>query len=217
MPDLNFQIAGVKAVPYSVSPLLGFDLEIGNSGGEPVDTVALRCQVQIECHRRRYSAGDQGRLSDLFGEPQRWGQTLRSLLWTQVSVHVPGFTATTHTELAVPCTFDFNVAAVKYFSGLEDGEIPLCFQFSGTVFYRAGGQMLQAAPISWDKEAKFRLPLQVWKDMMELYYPGVAWLCLNRDVFERLRQYKTSAGISSWEETLERLLAQRAEREKAWV
>ena len=46
------------------------------------------------------------------------------------------------------------------------------------------------APISWDKEAKFRLPLKVWKEMMDLYYPNSAWLCLRRDVFERLQQYK---------------------------
>ena len=163
MPDLNFQIEGVQAVPYAVSPLLGFDLRVTNTGPERVHTVALRCQIQIEAARRRYNAQDQERLQDLFGEPHRWGQTLRTMLWTQVSVVVPGFTGETQTELPVPCTFDFNVAAVKYFHGLQDGEIPLCFQFSGTVFYESATGGLQVAPISWDKEAKFRLPVQSWK------------------------------------------------------
>ena len=118
-----------------MSPLLGFDLRVTNAGPERVHTIALRCQIQIEAARRRYDSKDQERLQDLFGEPHRWGQTLRTMLWTQVSVIVPGFMGDMHVELPVPCTFDFNVAAVKYFQGLQDGEIPLCFQFSGTVFY----------------------------------------------------------------------------------
>jgi hypothetical protein len=217
MPDLNFQIEGVQAVPYAVSPLLGFDLRVTNAGHERVHTVALRCQIQIEAARRRYNAQDQERLQDLFGEPHRWGQTLRTMLWTQVSVVVPGFTGETQTELPVPCTFDFNVAAVKYFHGLQDGEIPLCFQFSGTVFYESATGGLQVAPISWDKEAKFRLPAKSWQEMMDLYYPNSAWLCLRRDVFERLTQHKVRTGTPTWEEMLEGLLAGAEEEEEAEV
>ena len=32
--------------------------------------------------------------------------------------------------------FDFNIAATKYFDGLDDGEVPLEFLFSGSTFYR---------------------------------------------------------------------------------
>lgn len=206
MPELSFQIEGVQAVPYSASPLLAFDLRVTNLGDERIHTIALRCQIQIEAARRRYDAEDQERLQDLFGEPQRWGQTLRTMLWTQVSVIVPGFTGATQTELPVACTFDFNVAAVKYFNGLQDGEIPLCFQFSGTVFYESAAGGLQVAPISWDKEAKFRLPVKPWKEMMDLYYPNIAWLCLSREVFERLHQYKVRKGMPTWEGMLEELL-----------
>jgi hypothetical protein len=206
VPDLSFQIDGVQAVPYAVSPLLGFDLRVTNSDPSRVHTIALRCQIQIEATRRRYDSHDQERLQDLFGEPHRWGQTLRTMLWTQVGIVVPGFTGETHAELPVPCTFDFNVAAVKYFNGLHDGEIPLCFLFSGTVFYEGAAGGLQVAPISWDKEAKFRLPIKPWKEMMDLYYPNSAWLCLSRDVFERLHQYKVKTGAPTWEEMLERLL-----------
>jgi hypothetical protein len=205
MPDLSFQIDGAQAVPYAVSPLMGFNLRITSAGPEQIHTIALRCQIQIEAARRRYDAKDQERLQDLFGEPHRWGQTLRSMLWTQTSAIVPGFTSATQVELQVPCTFDFNVAAVKYFQGLRDGEIPLCFQFSGTVFYESETG-LQVAPIPWDKEAKFRLPVNPWKEMMELYYPNSAWLCLRRDVVERLHQHKVRMGTPTWEAMLEDLL-----------
>ena len=207
MPDLSFQIEGAQAVQFAVSPLLGFDLRVTNKGPESIHTIALRCQIQIEATRRRYDSQDQESLRDLFGEPQRWGQTLRTMLWTQVSVIVPGFTGETRAELPVPCTFDFNVAAVKYFQGLQEGEIPLCFLFSGTVFYESPAGGLQVAPISWDKEAKFRLPVKTWKEMMDLYYPNSAWLCLSRDVFERLNRHKVRMGMPTWEEMLESLLA----------
>jgi hypothetical protein len=206
MPELSFRIEGARAVPYAVAPLLGFDLQVTNTSLERIHTIALRCQIQIEAARRSYDPKDQERMRDLFGDPHRWAQTLRSMLWTQVSVIVPGFCGTTHVELPVPCTFDFNVAAVKYFHGLRDGEVPLCFQFSGTVFYESADTGLQVAPIPWDKEVKFRLPVKQWNEMMELYYPNSAWLCLRRDVFERLYRYKVRMGTPAWEETLEGLL-----------
>jgi hypothetical protein len=206
MPDLSFQIEAAQAVSFAVAPLMGFQLRVTNAGGEPIHTIALRAQIQIEVTRRRYGAREQEHLQDLFGEPHRWGQTLRNMLWTHASVIVPGFTGGTNVELQVPCTFDFNVAAMKYFQGLEEGEIPLCFQFSGTVFYQGDGGSLQVAPVSWDKEAKFRLPVQAWKQMMDLYYPNCAWLCLGRDVFERLNEYKLRNGITTWEQMLEGLL-----------
>jgi hypothetical protein len=206
MPDLNFRIGGVQAIPHAAVPLLGFDLVVSNAGEERVHTVALRCQIQIEATRRRYAPADQEGLQDLFGEPHRWGQTLRTMLWTQVGIVVPGFTGERHAELPVPCSFDFNVAAVKYFHGLQDGEVPLCFQFSGTVFYESAAGGLQVAPISWDKEAKFRLPIQPWKEMMDLYYPNSAWLCLSRDVFDRLYRHKVRIGAPTWEKMLEGLL-----------
>jgi hypothetical protein len=143
---------------------------------------------------------------DLFGEPDRWSQTLRNLLWTNISVVLPGFKGGTEADLRVPCTFDFNVAATKYFSGLADGEVPLIVLFSGTVFYAEPDGSLQVAPISWNQEAKFRLPVQVWREMMDAYYPNGAWLHVRRDVFDRLYRYKMQRGIPTWEQALESIL-----------
>lgn len=208
MPELNFQVEGAEVVAFAASPQIALKLRISNSApGEVIHSVALRCQIMIETARRHYAAEEQTELQDLFGEPSRWSQTLRSMLWTHASTVVPAFHSQVEIDLVVPCSFDFNVAATKYFHALEDGEIPLLLQFSGNVFYASEeGGTLQVAPISWDKETKFRLPVKVWKDMMDAYYPNTAWLTLRRDVFERLYQFKVRHGIPTWEEAFERML-----------
>ena len=207
MPDLSFEVEKADAVPFAAAPLLSFKLRVSNRDAEePIHSVSLRCQIMIDPARRSYRGEDQGRLRDLFGEPERWGQTLRPMLWTHTSVVVPSFTGGTTIELPVPCTFDFNVAATKYFAGLADGEVPLNLLFSGTVFYVAESGALQVAQIPWEKEARYRLPVQVWNQMMDSYYPNTAWLCLRRDVFDRLYRYKVRHGIPTWEQALERLL-----------
>ena len=207
MPDLSFRIEEAVVIPFAVAPTLAFKLRIENAiAGEIIHTVALRCQIQIDVTRRRYTEVEQSRMRDLFGEPDRWSQTLRSLLWTHASVVVPGFQGSTITDIPVPCTFDFNVAATKYFEGLTDGEIPLHLMFSGSVFYADTDEVLQVVPISWEQEARFKLPVKVWRDMMDSYYPNSVWLSLRRDVFERLYQYKTQHGIPTWEQALEKVL-----------
>ena len=207
MPDLSFEISGAEAQPYAAAPQLNFRLGIVNAiTDEPVHTVVLRCQIQIEAIRRRYSPEEQARLSDLFGEPSRWAQTLRTMLWTHTSAIVTPFVGNTVVDLPVPCSFDFNIAATKYFAGLEDGEIPLCLQFSGTVFYMNPTGALQVAQISWEKEARYRLPVRVWREMMEIYYPNSAWLCVRRDTFDRLHSYKIQSAIPTWEQVFERIV-----------
>src|SRR5262249_11275206 len=148
-------------------------------------------QINIEPARRRYRGPEQARLLDLFGTPERWGQTLRPFLWTHVSAAVPPFTAASAVDLAVPCSFDFNLAATKYFDALEGSDIPLCFLFNGTIFYEAVDGALQVTQISWEKEANFRLPAAAWRGLMDAYYPNCAWLCLGKEVFDRLHNYKS--------------------------
>jgi uncharacterized protein DUF6084 len=207
MPDLSFKVEDATVVPYAAAPTLALKLRITNADAvQSIHTVALRCQIQMEVSRRRYSAEEQMKMRDLFGEPERWSQTLRSLLWTHVSVVVPGFQGSTLIDLPIHCTFDFNVAATKYFEGLTDGEIPLHLMFSGTVFYADSEDVLQVAPISWAQEARFRFPVKVWREMMDAYYPNNVWLNLRRDVFDRLYQYKTQRGIPTWEQALESVL-----------
>lgn len=207
MPDLSFHVESAAPQLHAASPLLAFKLMVANADPtESVHTVVLRCQIQIEATNRRYNVEEQKRLLDLFGEPERWGQTLRTTLWTHTNVIVPPFNGRTEVDLSVPCSFDFNIAATKYFAGLEEEEIPLCLQFSGTVFYAAENGALQVSQIAWDKEAKYRLPVKTWQKMMEAYYPNSVWLSLRRDVFDRLNSYKMQRGFPTWERTLESIL-----------
>jgi len=207
MPDLDFCVESAAAAPYTAVPLISFRIAVTNArADEPVFSVALRCQIQIEVSRRRYTEADQERLLDLFGEPERWSQTLRNMLWTNVTATVAPFTGATTVEVQVPCTFDFDVAATKYFHGIGGGEIPLCLMFSGTVFYDGGTGAPLVAPIPWSKETRFRLPVETWQCLMDAYYPNSAWLRLRRDVFERLYRYKVRHGIPTWEAAFERIL-----------
>ena len=207
MPALTFRVENAQAQPFAAAPTIAFRLHVANPDSQQaIQSIALRCQILIEAARRHYVAQEREGLRDLFGEPDRWSQTVRSLLWTHVSANVPAFSGVITTNLAVPCTFDFNVAAAKYFHALQDEDVPLCFQFSGTVFYAAANGTLQIDQIGWDKEARFKLPARVWREMMDHYYPNSAWLRLRRDAFDRLHEYKRRRGMATWEEAIDSLL-----------
>lgn len=205
LPDLSFQVEEVSAAPNAATPQLLFKVRITNSEPEPIHSIAIRVQVQIEPVRRRYTAAEQEQLKELFGAPEQWSKSLQPLLWTNANVNVPGFTGSTVVDVPVPCTFDFNVAITKYIHGLQEGELPVALLFSGTIFH-AGRMGLQVAQIPWDRQASYRLPVRVWKRMMDLYYPDTAWICLKREAFERLYEFKSRHGIPSWEQTIERML-----------
>lgn len=202
MPDLHFTVEDVQAVAHAAVPTIGIRLRVTNAGGDAVQHVALQTQIQIDPVFRSYTAEEQVRLHDLFDDPSRWGDTLKPLFWTRLSVTIPRFDGAASVELPVPCSFDFNVAATKYFAGLDDGDIPLRLLFSGTVFYRPPGGGLLTAPIPWEREAGCRLPVGVWRRMMDLYYPNEAWLPLRRDVFERLHAYKTRGAFPTWDDAV---------------
>ena len=212
MVDLNFTVESAGVLEYAASPSLQFKLRIENAGGEAVRSVALATQIRIAANRRHYSPEEETRLWEVFGAKERWGETLKSLLWTHTNILIPGFSGSTTIEMPVPCTYDFDVVSAKYFHSLRDGVIPLEFLFSGTVFY-AGEQGLQIVQISWEKEAQFSLPVSVWQQMMEHYFPNSAWLRVRKDVFDRLYQFKNDNGAGSWEAALE-LLLRDAEKNK---
>lgn len=206
MPDLSFEIVGAEVPPFAAVPTLIFKLHVINAGTERIHSVALRCQIRLAVTQRRYSPEAQARLLEVFGEPKRWGETLRSLLWTHVSYVVPQFTGDITTDLPVPCTYDFNVASTKYFDALGDGDIPLDFLFSGTVFYEGEEDKLQIGQVSWSQEASYRLPVAQWQKMMDFYYPNSAWIYMNKDVFDQLYQYKAAHGLPTWEHVFTQLL-----------
>jgi hypothetical protein len=206
VPDLNFRVEGAEVLEFAAVPSLLFKLRIENGEEEPIRSVALNTQIRIAATQRHYDTMEQERLLEVFGEPNRWRNTLRSLLWTHTVLQVPPFSGSTVVDMPVPCTYDLEVIAAKYFYALEDGEVPLEFLFSGTVFYAGEDGRLQVARISWEKEAEFRLPVRLWKEMMERYFPNSAWIRLRKDAFDRLYDYKAHRGLPTWEAVIEALL-----------
>ncbi|MBC5824803.1 MAG: hypothetical protein GIW99_06885 [Candidatus Eremiobacteraeota bacterium] len=211
MSRLAFEITGVRAERYAVVPLLTFRLRITDFDDQPVNAIALRAQIRIETTRRHYTGVEHERLEDLFGIPQRWGETLRSLLWTHVSAMVPRFCGSIEVDLPVPCTYDFDVAASKYLNALDDGDVPLLMLFSGTVF-NEGQNGFAVAQIPWELEASYRMPARVWRDVMDFHFPNTAWIRLRKDTFDELCLFKTSRTLTTWDDALAALLD--AAREK---
>ena len=206
MPDLSFGIEGAEVLEYAAVPSLLFKLRVENLDGAPIRSVSLNTQVRIAATQRHYEPSEQERLLDVFGEPHRWGNTLRSFLWTHTVLQVPPFSESTVADMPVTCTYDLEVAATKYFHALEDGEVPLEFLFSGMVFYTGEDGRLQTTRISWEKEAEFRMPVRLWKGMMEHYFPNSAWIRLHKDAFNQLYDYKVRRGLPTWEAAVEALL-----------
>jgi hypothetical protein len=203
LPALDFAVDSAEAVRFAAAPTVAFTLRIATD--KPVRSLALNAQIRIAPARRRYSARDEQRLVDLFGPPERWGETLRTFRWAQASVLVPPFDDAASVELAVSCTYDLEVATAKYFYALDDGDVPLEFLFSGTIFFVAEG-MLRTAQIPWDREATYRMPVRAWRQAMENHFAGSAWLRLRDDVFDRLVAYKSRHALPTWEATVDELL-----------
>jgi hypothetical protein len=202
--SLAFSIAGARAEAHAAVPTLSFRLRLDDASRAPIHSVLLRCQVQIEPRRRRHAASEQEKLTDLFGEPSRWGDTLRSLLWTQTTLVVRGFEGSTETDLPVPCTYDFEVTSAKYLQSLDSGEVPLLFLFSGTVFARTdSGFRVEQVP--WDREASYRMPVAIWRDAMDAHFPGCGWIRLRRETLDELQRYRARHAMASWDEVIESL------------
>jgi hypothetical protein len=203
---LHFDCLGAHAEPYAAAPTLMFTLRVTESTGTPVHTIALRCQIRIEPQRRRYTPAEAERLLDLFGETNRWSDTLKPIQFTTVTTIVPGFTGETEVELPVPCTYDLEIAAARYFHALDDDEAPLLLLFSGTVFAK-GGNGFVVQPVPWSAECGYRLPVAVWRDLVDLYFPNSAWIRLRRDTLDALSRYKSRGAIPTWDATILALLA----------
>jgi len=201
---LRFHVAGAEAARYAAVPTLLFHLHVADGGPAPID-VALRCQIRIEPHRRRYTPTEEHRLLELFGETPRWGDTVKPFLWTNVSVMLPQFQGELRTDLAVPCSYDFDVAAAKYLHALDDGDIPLVLLFSGTIFSQ-GPARLQIAQVPWNTETTYRLPVCVWRTLMDQYFPNSGWLRLQRESLDGLLRFKAAHAIPTWDGVVDRLL-----------
>lgn len=207
MADISFNVGGVAALPYAAVPTIAVRLRLKNANpARPVHTLSLNCQVQIETLGRSYTAAEEAKLLDLFGERERWARTMKPMLWTNAVLKVPTFAEETEVELALPCSMDFDVAANKYFYGLDQGFLHVAVLFSGTVFYAGDDGAMQVAQVPWDREVRFKIPVEVWKQAVDQHYPDQVWTRLSKETFDRLYRYKVARGIPKWDRLIEQLL-----------
>ena len=206
MAELSFDCIGARVDRYAVVPSLSLILRISETNGQRVEAIALRCQIRIEPARRRYSAAEAERLNDLFGDTERWANTLRPLQLVTVATMVPGFSGSTEIDLPINFTYDLEIGSTRYFSSLEAGEVPLLLLFSGTVFTVIDGRM-QVQQVPWSKEAAYRLPVSVWREAIDAHFPNSAWIKMSRQTLEDLQRFKSVHALPTWDRTLEALLA----------
>jgi hypothetical protein len=211
VPRLAFTIEAADSLAHAAVPTIRFGLRIDAGDHVAVRSILLDVQVQIAARQRGYAPGEQDRLLELFGTPDRWRTTLRTLPWTRATVVVPQFDGGTRVDVLVPCTYDFEVAGARYLAALEQGDVPLEFLFSGSVFFTGAGGLLQTARISWDSEAAYRLPVSVWRETMDRNFPDSAWVRLGRGSFDRLSAYKARHAHTSWDAAIDALLGEAAE------
>ncbi|MGZ4612122.1 MAG: DUF6084 family protein [Kineosporiaceae bacterium] len=206
MSRLDFSVLDVVPERYAAAPHLLFRVRATEASGEVVHAVALRCQLRIEPQRRRYSAAEKEVLAELFGAPERWASTLKPFLWAHTTAVVRGFSGSVEFDLPLPCTYDFEVTAAKYLHALSDGEIPLVLLFSGTLFAR-GATGFTVEQLPWDLEASHRMPVRVWRDLMDTYFPNGGWIRLDRETLDALIRFKSARALPTWERALGALLA----------
>ncbi len=216
-PDPEFAVLGMRAVRHSAAPMVSLDLQISEPTGRSVYMIALRIQLMLEPARRSYDARARAALEELFGAPERWALTTRPLLWSQLDVLVGPFTSQTVVEVPIPCSYDLELAAVKYLHALDAGFAPAAAHFNGTVYYRGEDGRIQIVLVPWTKSIGFHMPVAVWREAIGQHYPGTAWLAVRERTLERLRREKLRRGAATFDETVRALLedAGRADPEGA--
>ena len=212
MATFVFDCLDAKADPYAAGPTLTFTIRVAETTGTPVHALALRCQLRIEPHRRRYTATEAQRLHDLFGDRDRWSDTLKPLQFAMVSTMAGGFTGSTEVELPVPCTYDLEVGASRYFDGLDDGTIPLLLLYSGTAFLKQGNGFA-VQPVPWTAESAYPLPVEVWREMIDRHFPNAGWIRCHRDTIDALGRYKSRHALPTWDSTIQALLTEAVDDE----
>ena len=201
-----FTVLDVEPVPHAATPTLRFHAHVVDPLGREIHTIALSTQIQIDPARRAYDPETRAKLVELFGAPERWASTTQVFRWAHVDVLVGGFTGATSFALDVPCTYDLEVAASKYFYSLPDGEVPLTFLFNGMVLYSGEHDRLQIAQVPWSCTARWRMPVEAWKRVMAAYYPGGGWVRLGEETLDALARRKAETGQHSFDATIAELL-----------
>jgi hypothetical protein len=206
-PEVEFAVLGARPLKYAAAPMLALDLDVTETAGRQVYMLALSVQLMIEPARRAYDDAAHERLVELFGAPERWAVTTRSLVWSTLDIVVPAFTGRTTVTVPIACHYDLELAAAKYLHALTDGEAPLALHFNGMVYYPGENGGLQIVLLPWSNSIGFRMPVRVWHETIEHYYPGTAWVGLRAQTLEALQRAKLDRGLATLDDTVHALLA----------
>jgi hypothetical protein len=214
MAELSFTCVDVTSERYAAGPTLIFRLRVDAAGDELIRAIALRCQIRIEPQRRGYETDEAERLLELFGERPRWGDTLKPFQFANASTVVPSFTGSVEVDVHVPCSYDMEVATGRYFHALAEGEIPFLLLFSGTVFGNAE-KALQIEQVPWHAECRYRMPVSVWREMMDSHFPGCGWLMLRRETMSALAEFRAGRALPTWDDAVLAVLDAAKERQSS--
>jgi len=205
-PEPEFTVVSCASRPYAASPTIDFDVHVTEPTGRQVYVIALTAQIMIEPARRQYDGEARERLVELFGPPERWASTTRSLVWHRADVIVPAFTGSTTFTIPIPCSFDLELAAAKYFYAVPGGNVPIAFNFNGTIHYRADDGRLQMSLVPWSCSAGFEFPAEVWSDVMAYHYPHAKWIAIHDDTLQALQRVKAARGAPTMDSAVAGLL-----------
>ncbi len=209
-PDPAFTVLGAEPVERSATPTLRFRIGVEDASGLDVELIALTVLITIEPGKRTYTEADRERLVELFGEPERWGSTTGAFRWSQQQALVGPFSGSAVVDVDVPCSYDHEIAATKYFGGVGAGAYPLQLHFNGTVHFREEAGAAQILPLAWDRSTRFELPVETWRRMIDAHYPGGGWLHHSDETLRELARLKVRTGAPTIDAAIAELLARDA-------
>jgi hypothetical protein len=57
------------------------------------------------------------------------------------------------------------------------------------------------------------MPVALWRDTMDTYFPNSGWVRLDRATLDALRRYRASRGLPTWDQAVGRLFKEAGEPE----
>ena len=203
--ELGFSVVGAARVEHAAVPTLRFALRRRRRDGARALGPARRADPDRRAPARLRRGARTTGCSSSSGRSRTGARRCGRCCGRARRSSCPAFEGATVVDLDVPCSYDLEVAASRYLDALTDGEVPLEFLFSGSVFY--AGERRRAADDAAvvGERGRVRLPVRVWKETMERYFRGTAWVRLSKESFDRLSAYKSRNALATWDDALEAL------------
>ena len=189
--ELAFDCIGRAADPYAAVPTLVFRLRITETSGPAVHAIALRCQIRIEPQPPRYADGEAELLGDLFGDPDRWGDTLKPLQFADGLRHGARLHRSDRDRPAgavLATTWRSRRASTSPRWTTARSRCSCCSAARSSPGRATASRRARCRGTS---EARYRCRWRCGGRLMDRYFPGSGWLRLRRDTLARLQRFKS--------------------------